>query len=107
MAKKRKQPVGGKKPVASFRGSLKGPLKFEILVLDKYFEFGALDKDIKRERVSFEGPADDEGWMDLFFSADGPTGDPFPIGKIRFQLNQEALDGHFENLSTITLEQEK
>ena len=98
-----KQPRRGKKAVAEFTGTANASVKIEVRITDSTYEADILADDIDKKRVWFETPEDAQGWCSLVYSADGPTGDPWPIGKIRFVFDLNELDTHFGNVSGVTL----
>lgn len=73
--------------VAELHGNATAPVHVEVRITDPNYAIKLLSDDVKHERVRFEGPADRDGWLKLLYSADGPTGDPFRIGKIRLTLD--------------------
>ncbi len=98
-----------KRPVVHLAGTATASAKVlvEVRITDSMYEAGALKDDIRYKRVWFEPPADVEGWMKLLYSADGPTGDPIPVGKVRIYLDPKELDRNFGDLSDLTLEEAK
>ena len=72
-------------------------------ITDAKYEADILADDVKHKRVWFEGPAAAGGWMKLYYSADGQSGDPFPIGSIRFLLSTDDLDGHFGGITKLVV----
>jgi hypothetical protein len=101
MAKAKKRPVvhlnGRAKPKAS------APVRIEVRINDPKYEVELLKEDIQFKRVWFEPPADKEGWVKLMYSADGPTGDPWQIGKIKVYLDAEVLDRNFGDLAELNI----
>jgi hypothetical protein len=87
MAKPKKRPVVHLEGTATANAQV----RVEVRITDSKYEVGILKDDIRTKRVWFEPPPDDEGWMKLLYSADGPTGDPIPIGKLRIYLDSEKL----------------
>jgi hypothetical protein len=71
----------GKKPV--LKCSADASVELEIQITDPDYEVTALTDDFRFERAWIEGTADKQGWRKLVYSADGPTGDPWQVGKIR------------------------
>lgn len=55
----------------------------QAMINDPKYETDILTEDIHFKRVWSLMPADGEGWMKLVYSADGPTGDPWQIGRVR------------------------
>jgi hypothetical protein len=100
-----------KRPVVHLEGTgtaKKAKATFEVRITDAMYEVGILKDDIKNKRVWFEAPPDADGWMKLLYSADGPTGDPIPIGKIKFDLDtEEKLDQNFGDFSDLTINEAK
>ena len=82
MAKQRR----GKKP--ALKCSADASVELEIQIIDPDYEVGALADDIRYERAWAEGTADKLGWRKLVYSADGPTGDPWQIGKIKIAVRR-------------------
>lgn len=99
----------GKRRVVHLEGSAtaNAKVRVEVRITDSKYEVGILQDDIDNKRVWFEAPPDADGWMKLLYSADGPTGDPIPIGKVRISLDAEQLDVNFGNLSDLTIEESK
>jgi hypothetical protein len=84
-----------KRPPVQLTGTAKAknaPVRVEARITDSKYEVRLLNEDIHFKRVWFEPPADDEGWMKLLYSADGPEGDPWQIGKVRVYLDSEELE---------------
>ncbi len=104
-SKPTKKASGGKKAVAFFVGTASAPLRVEVRITDPTYERGILADDIDKKRAWFETPADADGWFRFVYSADGPTGDPWVIGKIRFVLDSDSLDPHFANLTGIRIQE--
>jgi len=98
-----------KSPVVHLAGTAKAsaPVRIEARINDPKYEVELLKEDIHFKRVWFEPPADEEGWMKLLYSADGPTGDPWQIGKVRIYLDPDGLDRNFGDLSNLTIEKAK
>ncbi|MBX9681616.1 MAG: hypothetical protein K2X38_22905 [Gemmataceae bacterium] len=101
-----------KRPVVHLEGSAKykktkAKVNVEVKITDSVYEFEIMKDDIRAKRLWMELPPDDDGWMKLLYSADGPTGDPIPVGKIRFNLSAEDLDPNFGDLSNLKLEEAK
>jgi hypothetical protein len=88
-------------------GTATAKVRVDVRITDSKYEVGILKEDIHFKRVWFEPPADDKGWMKLLYSADGPTGDPWPIGKVRIYLNTNELNQNFGDLSNLTIEEAK
>jgi hypothetical protein len=103
MAKAKKRPVVHLEGTATANAKV----KVEVRITDSMYEVGILKDDIENKRVWFEPPADAEGWMKLLYSADGPTGDPIPIGKVKVYLDAEKLDVNFGDLSDLTIKEAK
>lgn len=76
----------GKKPVMKY--SADASVELEIHISDPDYEIEGLAKDFEYERAWVEGKEDKEGWRKLVYSADGPTGDPWQIGKIRITVGK-------------------
>ena len=95
------KPTRGKKAYAEFTGTANGPVRIEVRITDASYEVDLLADDIDKKRAWFEPPADAKGWFNLVYSADGPTGDPWPIGKIRFAFDTNDLDDHFGNVAGV------
>jgi hypothetical protein len=106
MAKSKKRPVVHLAGTAKYKRTKK-KVEVEARITDPVYEFGILKDDIKNERVWLEPPPDDDGWMKLLYSADGPTGDPIPIGRIKIHLDAEQLDVSFGDFSNLTIEEAK
>lgn len=87
-----KQPRG-KKPV--LKCSADASVELEIQITDPDYEVTALADDFRYERAWVEGTADQQGWRKLVYSADGPTGDPWQVGKIKITV------GKLSNVTTI------
>jgi hypothetical protein len=58
-------------------------VELEIQISDPDYEVAGLENDFKYERAWVEGKTDKDGWRKLVYSADGQTGNPWQIGKIR------------------------
>jgi hypothetical protein len=97
----------GRKAVHVLTGTAtaKALVRVEARITDAKYEVDILKNDIDNKRVWFEAPTDDQGWMKLLYSADGPTGDPWPIGKIRIYLDPDQLDANFGNLTELTVKE--
>lgn len=101
------KPAGkGKMPIAVLTATATAniPARIEVQITDPKYAVEILADDIDNERVWFEAPADDQGWMKLYYSADGPTGDPFPIGRIKIHFDLSDLDDNFGDFSELTWE---
>jgi hypothetical protein len=98
-----------KRPVVHLEGTAtaNAKVRVEVRITDSMYEVSILKDDIKNKRVWFETPPDAGGWMKLLYSADGPTGDPIPIGKVKVCLDAEELDVNFGGLSDLTIEEAK
>lgn len=106
-----------KRPIVHLEGSAKykktkAKVEIEVKITDPNYEFGILKDDIRTKRLWMEAPPDDEGWMKLLYSADGPTGDPIPVGKIKIglareQLEPDLLDANFRDFTSLALETTK
>lgn len=98
-----------KRPVIHLTGTATANAKIgiEVLITDSMYEVGILKDDIQNKRVWFEAPEDKDGWMKLLYSADGPTGDPIPIGKVRIHIDSDNLDPNFGDLSGLAMEESK
>lgn len=102
------QIVTTKRPVVHLSGTAKYKktiVNVEVKITDFVYEFGILKDDIRGKRLWLEAPPDNDGWMKLLYSADGPTGDPIPIGKIKFDVDAEQFDPNFGDFSNLTLKQ--
>lgn len=80
------------------------PVSVEVIVNDPKYDTNLLIEDIHFKRVWFEQPPDKDGWLKLVYSSDGPTGDPWQIGKIKFHLEHTRLDlcfGDFSELKVV------
>jgi hypothetical protein len=95
-----------KRSVVHLTGSAtaKAKAKLDVRITDPKYDVALLTEDIHFKRVWFESPADADGWMKLFYSADGPNGDPWAIGKVRIYLDSEALDQNFGDFSKLSIE---
>jgi hypothetical protein len=100
-----KQARTGKRATVFLTGTAKATAaaRIEARITDAHYDMDAFEYDIKNKRVWFEAPPDEQGWMKLLYSADGPTGDTFPIGKIRIYLDPKDLDQNFGDLSQLTI----
>ena len=98
-----------KRPVVHLRGTATASAKarVEMQITDPKYEVGILKDDIVYKRVWFEALSDDEGWMKLLYSADGPTGDPWPIGKVKICFDLNEPDQNFGDLSDLIVEEAK
>jgi hypothetical protein len=98
-----------KRPAVHLEGTAtaKAKVRIEARITDSKYRVELLKEDIHFKRVSLESPADEEGWMKLLYSADGPTGDPWPIGKVRVSLDTDELDQNFGNFSNLSIEEAK
>jgi hypothetical protein len=98
-----------KRPMVHLEGAATANAKarLEVRITDSKYEVSLLKEDIQFKRVWFEPPADKDGWMKLLYSADGPTGDPWPIGKIKIYLDPKQLDQNFGNFTDLTVEEAK
>jgi hypothetical protein len=85
----------------------KAPVRIEAKITDSKYEVGLLKEDIHFKRVWSEPHADADGWMKLLYSADGPTGDPWPIGKVKICLDSDQLDENIGDLSDLTIKEAK
>lgn len=103
MAKTPKRPTQTKKTIAEFTGTAKAPVKIEVRITDTSYEVDLLVDDIDKKRAWFEPRADSQGWFKLVYSADGPNGDPWIIGKIRFAFDTNDLDQHFGNIACVQM----
>lgn len=101
--KRTAKPTRGKKASAEFTGTANAPVKIEIRITDASYEVDLLADDIDKKRAWFEPRADAQGWFKLVYSADGPNGDPWTIGKIRFAFDPNDLDNHFGNVAGVKL----
>lgn len=104
MAKKR--PVVYLDGTAKVKGT-KTKVNVEVKIADSQYEFGIMKDDIRTKRLWLEAPPDEDGWMKLLYSADGPTGDPIPIGKIRISQATEYLAITFVDLSHLNIKEAK
>ena len=96
-----------KRPAVYLEGTANAKVRIEARITDSKYEVELLKEDLHFKRVWFEGPADPNGWMKLIYSADGPEGDPWAIGKVRVSLDAEQLDRNFGDLSDLTIEAAK
>lgn len=98
-----------KRPVVHLEGLATATAKIHVQarITDSKYRVELLKEDIHFKRVWLEPPADEEGWMKLLYSADGPTGDPWPIGKVRVSIDTNELDQNFGNFSDLTIEEAK
>ncbi len=103
MAKGSKTRSGGKRTTRLLAGNANGPLNVEVQVIDPEYLIDALSDDIKYQRVWTDGEADAGGWVVLVYSADGPNGDPWQIGKIRFTFNPKDIDSHLQTLANLSV----
>jgi hypothetical protein len=99
--KRTPKPGRGKKASAEFTGTAHALVQIEVRITDDSYEVDLLADDIDKKRAWFEPRADAQGWFKLVYSADGPTGDPWIIGKIRFAFDANDLDSHFGNLTGV------
>jgi hypothetical protein len=106
MAKAKKRPVVHLEGTAKVKRT-KANVRVEAKITDSNYEFGILKDDIRTKRVWLESPPDDDGWMKLLYSADGPTGDPIPVGKLRINHDTEHLEVTFADLSHLKVEEVK
>jgi hypothetical protein len=104
MAKPKKRPVVRLEGTAKYKRTKK-EVKVEVRITDSMYEVSILKDDIKNKRVWCEAPADADGWMKLLYSADGPTGDPISVGKVKVSLDAENLDPNFGNISDLKIEE--
>src|SRR5579885_1144795 len=103
MAKSRESGVKPKRTALRLTGTARAPVAVDAVISDPEYKLDTLSDDIKYQRVWFEGPADADGWMLLMYSADGPTGDPWQVGKIRFSVDPGALEAHFGDISDLSV----
>lgn len=98
-----------KRPVVYLEGTAmaNARVRLQVRITDAKYESNLLKEDIQFKRIWFEPPADKNGWMKLLYSADGPTGDPWPIGKIKIYLDSELLDQNFGNFADLAVEESK
>jgi len=101
MAKEKKRPT----VYLAGTATVKAKVQIEAKITDSKYEVGLLKEDIHFKRVGFEPPTGDEGWMKLLYSADGPTGDPFPIGKVRIYLDADELDQNFGDMTYLSIDE--
>lgn len=106
MAKPKKRPVVYLEGTAQVK-SPKAKVNVEVKITDPVYEFGIMKDDIRTKRLWLEPPADKDGWMKLLYSADGPTGDPIPVGKMRLNHGTEHLNVTFADLSHLKVEEAK
>lgn len=76
----------GKKTVLKY--SADASVELEIQISDPDYEIDRLAKDFEYGRAWVEGKEDKDSWRKLVYSADGPTGDPWQIGKIRVTVGK-------------------
>jgi len=96
-----------KRPVIHLAGTANAKVRIEARITDSKYEVELLKEDLHFKRVWFESPADKDGWMKLMYSADGPEGDPWAIGKVRVCFDSEKLDRNLGDLSDLTIEETK
>jgi hypothetical protein len=89
----------GRKAVAVLTGTADGSVRVEVWITDPEYTVDAFANDVKYQRVWFEGKADAQGWKKLVYSADGPTGNPWQIGKIRVTPKAETPLTDLSNLT--------
>ena len=106
MANKKKRPVVHLEGTAKHKRT-KEQVNVEVKITDPVYEFGIMKDDIRTRRLWLESPPDEEGWIKLLYSADGPTGDPIPVGKLRIKNDAEHLDATFADLSRLKVEEVK
>jgi hypothetical protein len=82
-------------------------VKIEAKITDPNYEVAFLKDDIQHKRVWLEAQPDADGWTKLLYSADGPTGDPISIGKIKVNLDSQNLDPNFGDFSELTFNEAK
>jgi hypothetical protein len=97
-----------KRPVVDLAGTAKdkrtkAKVNVEVKITDPIYEFGIIKDDIRAKRLWLESPPDANGWMKLLYSADGPTGDPIPVGKIKFDVDAHEFDVNFRDFTNLTL----
>ncbi|MHB1423454.1 MAG: hypothetical protein ACYC3I_09730 [Gemmataceae bacterium] len=103
MAKSKKRSVVPLEGTATVNAKV----RVEARITDAKYEVELLKEDLHFKRAWIEPPADADGWMKLLYSADGPEGDPWPIGKLRIMLDVENLDPNLGDLSDLTIEETK
>jgi hypothetical protein len=98
-----------KRPVVHLEGTAtaKANVKIEVMITDAKYEVELLKEDLHFKRAWIEPPVDADGWMKLLYSADGPEGDPWPIGKLRIMLDVEKLDPNLGDFSDLKIEEAK
>jgi hypothetical protein len=82
-------------------------VRVKVRITDSKYEVELLKEDLHFKRAWVEPPADADGWMKLLYSADGPEGDPWPIGKLRILLDAEKIDPNLGDLSDLTIGEAK
>jgi hypothetical protein len=97
-----------KRPVVHLQGTVKhkktnATVKVQVKITDPVYEFGIMKDDIRAERLWLDVPPDADGWIKLLYSADGPTGDPIPIGKLKFDRDAKKLDPNFRDFTNLRL----
>lgn len=101
-----------KRPVVHLEGSAKykktkAKVNVVVEITDSVYEFGIMKDDIRAKRLWLEAPPDVVGWMKLLYSADGPTGDPIPVGKIKVDVDAGEFDPNFRDFSDLKLQEPK
>jgi len=101
-----------KRPVVHLEGTAKykktkAKVNVEVKITDSVYELSIMKDDIRARRLWLEAPPDDDGWMKLLYSADGPTGDPIPVGKIKFDVGAKEFDPNFRDFFKLNLEEPK
>jgi hypothetical protein len=92
-----------KRPVVHLEGTATAMVKVEVRITDAKYEVKLLKEDLHFKRAWIEPPADADGWMKLLYSADGPEGDPWAIGKLRILLDPEKLDRNLGDFSDLII----
>jgi hypothetical protein len=101
-----------KRPAVHLRGTAtykraKTKVNFEVKITDAVYEFAILTDDIRAKRLWLDSGRDKVGWIRLLYSADGPTGDPISVGRIRFEIEAEEFDPNFRDFSNLKLNELK
>jgi hypothetical protein len=97
----------GRKAVALLTGKANGPLHVEVRIVDPEYTVEAFSDDIKYQRVWFEGTPDSQGWVKLVYSADGPDGNPWQIGNIRFTFDPSEITSNLQNVTSLSVKPAK
>jgi hypothetical protein len=97
-----------KRPVVDLQGTVKhkktkATVNVQVKITDPIYEFGIMKDDIRAKRLWLDVAPDAGGWIKLLYSADGPTGDPIPIGKIKFDRAAKTADPIFRDFTNLKL----